>query len=287
MSTREEWHEARRAAICASEVAAVLGVSPYESPLSVWARKRGLIEKDEATERMKWGTRLERPILSGYAEDEGVEVTYHDQSTLLYHPRFPEVPLAATPDGYEGDFVLDAKNVDAWVAKDWENGPPLHLVVQSQTQMVCSGYGAGKLVALFGGNRLTPFIVERDEKFISTLETFVSEWWAKYVVTGEQPPADASASCVRTLERLHPNDSGATVELGEEFLAVDGRLAEVKLAMKALKEERDALENRVCAAIGAATFGSLPGGGRFSWKTQERKGYTVAAGKSRVLRRVK
>lgn len=288
MTTREAWHEARLSAVCASEAAAVLGVSPYESALSVWARKRRLIDHDEATERMKWGTRLERPILAGYAEDEGVDVVYHDQSKLIFHPDFPRVPLAATPDGYEGDeFVMDAKNVDAWVAKEWDSGPPLHLVVQSQTQMVCAKYPRGKLVALFGGNRLQPFVVERNDAFIASMEATVAEWWARYVVTGEQPPADASESCIRTLERLHPDDNGREVKLGDEFVDVDARLAEVKAALSRLKEEKDELENRIKAAIGTNTFGVLPTGGRFSWKTIEKASHTVKAQKYRQLLRRK
>lgn len=283
-----EWHEARRRAAGASEVAAILGVSPYDSPLSVWARKRGLVNSDEATERMRWGTRLERPILAGYAEDEGVDITFHDQSVLLFHPRYPEVPLGCTPDAYEGDdVVLDAKNVDAWVAREWQDGPPLHLVIQSQTQMAVTGRPLGKLVPLFGGNRLQPYIIERDDRFIASMEQSVADWWARYVVGGEQPPADGSEACVRTLVRLHPDDSGAEVALGREFEEVDRRLLEVKAQLAELGEEKDELENMVKAAIGSATFGLLTDGSRYSWKTQARKAYSVAAGKSRVLRRSK
>lgn len=288
MDNRQAWHEARLSAVCASEVAAVLGVSPFGSPLEVWARKRRLITGDEATERMKWGTRFERPILAGYAEDEGVEVVYHDQSQLIMHPRYPEVPMAATPDGYEGsDVVLDAKNVDAFVADAWVDGPPLHYQIQSQVQMACTGRPLGKLIALFGGNRLQPYIVERNDAFIASMEATVADWWSRYVVTGEQPPADASESCIRTLERLHPDDNGREVTLGDEFVDVDARLAEVKAALAQLKSEKDELENRLKAAIGANTFGVLPTGGRFSWKTVEKASYTVKASKYRQLLRRK
>jgi hypothetical protein len=52
-------------------------------------------------------------------------------------------------------------------------------------------------------------------------------------------------------------------------------------------EAREAeIENRLKAAIGDATFG-VAGGQAFSWKTQERKGYTVQPSTCRVLRTIK
>ena len=44
-----DWHAARANGIGGSEIAAVLGLSPYESRFSLWHRKKGLLHQgDEA-----------------------------------------------------------------------------------------------------------------------------------------------------------------------------------------------------------------------------------------------
>ena len=51
--------------------------------------------------------------------------------------------------------------------------------------------------------------------------------------------------------------------------------------------DKTALENRIKAAIGDNTYGLLPNGGKYSWKTQQRKAYQVSASSRRVLLRLK
>ena len=58
-----EWHEQRRLALGGSEVAAVLGISPFESRFSLWHRKAGLAQPIQDSPEMEWGRRLESAIL--------------------------------------------------------------------------------------------------------------------------------------------------------------------------------------------------------------------------------
>jgi putative phage-type endonuclease len=61
------WHEARRAGVSASEIAAVLGISPWESPFSLYWRKVNGWEVDE-TEEMSTG-RYAEPAIAAWAAD--------------------------------------------------------------------------------------------------------------------------------------------------------------------------------------------------------------------------
>jgi predicted phage-related endonuclease len=47
-----------------SDIAAILGLSPYKTPLDVYLEKRGLWEDGAAGEAARWGTIME-PILAG------------------------------------------------------------------------------------------------------------------------------------------------------------------------------------------------------------------------------
>src|SRR5262245_52949583 len=65
---RAAWLEARRKGIGASEIAAVLGISPWESPFSLYWRKVNGWDYEPSSE-MEWGTRLEPVIAEKYANN--------------------------------------------------------------------------------------------------------------------------------------------------------------------------------------------------------------------------
>jgi hypothetical protein len=92
---RAAWLAARRTGIGASEVAAVLGLSPYESPLDVYCRKLGLVPEKAETEAMRWGLRLEPLLAAEYAERTGYPLVA--TQVFLRHPDKPF--LLATLDG--------------------------------------------------------------------------------------------------------------------------------------------------------------------------------------------
>ena len=64
-----QWHEQRRAALGGSEIAAVLGLSPFESKFALWHRKAGLTEPIDDSPEMEWGRRLEAAIRDKWLDD--------------------------------------------------------------------------------------------------------------------------------------------------------------------------------------------------------------------------
>ena len=89
----------RKTGITGSEIAAVAGLSPYESPLTVWARKLDLVD-DDSSAVMERGTYLEEGIRSWYCAKTGANVAIVG---TMVHPDNPII--IATPDGiaYRGD----------------------------------------------------------------------------------------------------------------------------------------------------------------------------------------
>lgn len=63
-----EWHAARADGIGGSEIAGVLGLSPWESAFSLWHRKRKLVPARDATPEMDAGRRLESVICEVFEE---------------------------------------------------------------------------------------------------------------------------------------------------------------------------------------------------------------------------
>lgn len=81
------WLEARRAGIGGSDAAAILGASPWATPLSVWADKQGLTAEKPDTIAMRFGRDAEEIVARWFAEDTGKTVARCN--AILQHPEHP------------------------------------------------------------------------------------------------------------------------------------------------------------------------------------------------------
>ncbi|MGH3923507.1 MAG: YqaJ viral recombinase family protein, partial [Pseudonocardiaceae bacterium] len=63
-----EWHTAREDGLGGSEIAAVMGLSPWESRFSLWHRKAGRLDPVQESPEMEWGKRLEDVIAIKFGE---------------------------------------------------------------------------------------------------------------------------------------------------------------------------------------------------------------------------
>lgn len=269
MTDRLEWLRWRQKGIGASDVAAIVGLSPWGSPMSVYLDKTTEISEDP-TEAMEWGTRLENAILDGYEERTGEKVT--DRQLTLEHPDHPH--HRATIDGrIERLRIVEAKNTSDW---SWDEIPD-HYRIQGQWQMHVSGDSFVDFAVLHGGNRLSIYHDERDDKVIGQLVTRVDEFWERHIEGGHMPAVDESAATHRALRNAWESTEYA-VKLSDGADAALRRRKELKAQIKALDAEVKACESVVFAELGDADVGMIDGEIVATWKTVSvpesvRKGY--------------
>ena len=289
------WKADRETGIGASETASIFGVGYAScSPVTVWAEKTGNPEPvSPALQRLfDRGHRMESVIAAEVVAETGWEVKDTGDYTIFRSKdeRFSRLFTTLDREVIHPDFgpcPMEMKNVHGRFWKDYEGDEaPLKHVVQCQHQMAVTGATHVVLAVLVGGADLKIFIVERNEQFIEAMVAKLDEFWG-YVERREMPPVDESEATAKALARIYPEDDGETVDLPSEASKWDEDLEEIKARQKKVKEERTALENKIKAALGVATFGQLPDGGRFSWKLQKRSGYTVNPSQFRVLKRLK
>jgi putative phage-type endonuclease len=287
---RSQWLERRKATVGASEVAAILGLSPWKSPYALWCEKTGAVDSGgDETPWQRWGNILEPAICDEYSAQTGRKVVDHGRYAVRYSETCPR--LSATLDrevlAYDerGPGCMDAKSAHFVKAKDWEDGAPLLYQVQLQAQMEVTGYKWGSLAVLIGGSDFRWCDVERNEAFIEMMRRKVAEFW-HMVETRTPPPVDGSASTAEVLKRLYPLDSGDTVALDGEAGTWTDEYERACADLKDAEKRKTDAQNKLRAAIGSNTFGILPGGGRWSLKTTERKESVVKATTFRTLRRL-
>lgn len=287
---REQWLLARREGIGGSDAPILLGQDRERGAADLWLDKVDGREPRPSTERMKWGIRQEPGIRAGYAEDSGREVIAPESPyTIIRRQAIPW--LTYSPDGtqysddFEGPGVLQIKNIGLDQRKKWEDGPPEKYLVQLQHEMMVSGWGWGTLVALFGGNECAWWDIEANEDFWETLLGVEAEFWG-HVQRQECPPVDAHLrGALDTLKRLYPKADGSTISLmGRTWTEKLDELVNLEVHRKEYEQEIERIKAELQAEMKSAEAAVLEDGRVLTWKSQERKEYTVKASSYRVFR---
>lgn len=264
--TREEWLELRRLGIGGSDAAGLLGVSPWSSPVSIFADK--VLGSDDAdSEPMYWGRTLEPVILAHYSRETGR--TVKSDGRLLRSKRWPfmQVTLDGTQAGPSGEVgFVEVKNTRFHL----KDGVPEHYWIQMQHQYAVTGYSWGSFAVLVMGSEFYWSDVKRDNEFI--LETLVpacAAMWERVEARGPTPSPDASEATMDALKRIYPKDDGETIELGGDFIDMDLERQEIAAQLSELEGKKREIDNRVRHEIGDASVGILPSGRKYTWKANK------------------
>lgn len=307
MSNRDAWLEMRRTGIGGSDAAAIMGESPWGTPLTVFNDKLGLDEGKPESAPMEWGKRLERVVASWYRDEAGCVDVHHGMPVELGVPfglnttcaaaeRVMSAPemyrsnehtfMLATPDLFvrcanRGWGIGEVKTANAFAKKEWFDGDtcraPRHYWWQVQHYMAVMCLDWGVFPVLFGGADPGWVDVDRDDAAIKRLITAERELWAR-VQDMEPPDADGHPGEAEQLGRMHRRSSGKAVDMGHEALNLANCLESYDTEAKACKLMADSAKTQLRALLGDASEGRLPDGRIF-------RATDIAATKSRVAHR--
>ena len=238
---RAEWLKARRAGIGASDIAAIMEISPWSTPFQVWASKVATLPEDEGDEWMRMGRAIEGFILDQWEEKTGRTVDNRDQLIRSTHnPILMATPdgLTTTPNGLPA--VAEAKNRAEW---GWDE-IPAYYYAQVQWQLTATGWGVGYLIALFAGRRLETFEIKADSDYQTAQVAAAGEFW-KLVEADEPPPTEGADNPL--MASLWPNHTEQAIEISADA-AIE--LYEARSADKVASGRRDAAEAAIKALLG-------------------------------------
>ena len=285
----QDWIEARRTMITASDVSTVLGMNPYKTPFALWSEKVGLTTPDPAGEAAEAGLRAEPMILRWFADETSFSCS--PVQHLCASKEFPF--LGATCDAQvivDGKpCPLELKTASERLYSDWEHGCASHYVPQIQTQMLVMGSHRAAVAVLIGGNKFRWCFVEPDPEMQARIIEECREFMRR-VEQHDPPPLDGHRSTTKAIEKLYPaNDNDKTVVLGDDFEAATREIEIWEKETKSLAERIAEKKNEIRLAMGDAERALLPSGGSWTWKSQVRKKYergpVIGETVTRVLRR--
>lgn len=268
----------RRKFIGGSDVAAILGISPWRSALDLWIDKTtppvGDDTRNAAAKRR--GQRLEPYILDMIREDYGLKIAAHNQRYID-----PELDfLAAEIDAEtEDDENIEIKTVHPFKAKEWgDQGTdqlPLHYIAQAQHGLGVRNRKVCRVFALIG-DELKPYVIERDDETIAAMRRRCFEFWYRYVIPKVQPPVDYEHKDVLdTLKRLYPGTDGTVIEasaMHEHWRAVYETAGDMVKKYEGILEGARA---HLLAEMGQACAIRFPDGQAFVRKVVNTKPYSV------------
>lgn len=277
--SKKEWLSNRRYApsggyrITASDVGAILGWDPRRTALNVCENKINGSETPDNDDMMA-GRCLEPGIADFYEKKTGRLVRNPGDTFMNVHPDFDW--LAATPDRFTWEIgeeesqgsPLEIKHARSKKWREWQDGAPLWVQIQVQTQIACAVAPWGAYCGFVGG---APFMgdIERNDGFIDSTLLILDDFILR-LNAGILPDVTAPRD-LTPIKKLYPHDNGETIMLTADDKDLADGWQQAKEDRKKSEDEREMKEAKLRAKIGGATFGSLPDGTILSLKTTVRK----------------
>lgn len=279
---RAEWLQTRASGIGASEMPSIMGASRWDSALSVYARKVGvLVEESDVppSEAAYWGLRLEKLVAEEFTIRTKIEHEWCGQ--LLRSKAYPWA--LATLDARTGDEPLECKTANQYLLSEWADGAPYAYQIQAHQQMLVSDAERCRVACLVGGQQFIWTEIERDETLIRKIIHHGNEFWER-VKSGTPPDPDGSDSSFKALDALYDQHMGV-VQLPGELLELDDEREAIKAQVKQLGKRVKELDAKFQAAIGSAEYGVLANGVLYRLLKVNRSAYSVAETTYTIIQR--
>lgn len=178
----EDWLDIRRQHITGTDVAALMGVSPYTTALDVYLNKTiggGEIEDNDS---MRFGRTFEAAILAELSHRIDRQIV--TPQAVFRNEDYPRIAGtfdgAVLPDGVP--FSLDVSTWEAGAEaktsrRRWDGEIPTHYLWQVQTYLLVSGLPRWHVIALVGVNDFETFEVLPDPDMHAAIVQVTAAFW--------------------------------------------------------------------------------------------------------------
>lgn len=206
----------------ASKVAAVLGLSPWESPFSLWHRMNGTAPAKPPTEQTERGHYLE-PAIAAWWADQHPEYDVQT-SPLRFHALNQrhactvdrELLIGGTVVG--GLEVKTAASDDEWGTPGTDEIPPYYRA-QTLWQAYVLDVPRIHLAVLTSRLQFREYVIEQDDTDLALIHEAVSAFLDS-LDSGTPPPLDGHSETYAVARQLHPDIDGTDVDLDPLLLSI-------------------------------------------------------------------
>ena len=247
-----------------SDIGAILGLSPYRTPLEVWAEKVGRAQCAGDAVHLRYGQHLEPFVAREYERATGLGTHVHAET--IHHPLHPH--LFAHVDrlvSRDGQGVLDAhgnvcattllecKTASAFSTPQWGRAGTDHVphayLVQCVWYTTLTGCTEAHLAALLGNSDLRVYRIGHDPALGKRLVKAALDFWDDHVMAGV-PPAPTTRDDVLA---IYPRETpGCDMEADPTTLSQLRRLQRIQGLTKRLEAESEGIKDQLALRMGHA-----------------------------------
>ena len=239
------WLEERRKGIGGSDVAAIMGLSPWKTAYQVYQEKRKEVEDWGGNSLTDLGKRMEPAIRQWYSDQTGRDVRLPDK--IMYHPQHPF--MLASLDGFTDDGrVVEIKTARS--GKDWgepeTNQIPDYYAVQVHHYMIVTGFQVADIPVSIAGSSPSLYIVEADKEIAEMIIEACAKFWER-VQSGNPPDPVTYADAVARFGKI--KSDGSIIATTELIEAIAG-LKQIRAQLGAMEDAEEAVKAKLIIALG-------------------------------------
>lgn len=245
--------ENRHLYIGGSDIAKVMGLSRWGTPLSLWAEKTGkILPKDLSNvEAVELGNDLEDFVANKFSQKTGKAVR---RSPKVYqHPQYPYMVAHIDRLVTGTDELLECKTCSFFKKEEWEGEEiPQEYILQVIWYLGITGRKKGWIAVLIGGQSFKYKHIDFDSELFDKMVESAKDFWQH---VQDDTPVDIVATDDETLKDLYSNHSEIMIDLiptdAQTKQACDvleekvGYLQEIKMHIKQLQDEQKEIETSV------------------------------------------
>ena len=280
LSSQDEWHKRRFNGIGGSEMAAVLGISKYQSVYDLWQVKTGRKQAFNGNDATHWGQLLESAVAEEYARITGekIRVSRKHYTSKDYPWLVGNVDRLILKNELHDTKILECKTctddsaVDEDGLKEWGQGNTYHpnfqingsrkpsgtviatfkiyVIAPSDENgiMFITGYKETDLAVLFMRTRdFRIYTIKRNEEIINAIIEKSAEFW-RCVLTDTEPEMTDEDRLNRFTKTV-PSEEYIQAP-SEDILQTVGMLKDIKDRINQLEEQKEQFEEEIKLYIG-------------------------------------
>lgn len=266
------WRKIRMSGIGGSNISAVCGENPYETPLGIYLDKTGYSKEKIMTFAMEWGTRSEDMLIKKFQDVTGFQTFQFKK--MMQHKKYTFA--LANVDSFiklENDTlgILECKTTKMPID---ENNLPVYYILQLQWYLFVTGLDIGYLAILCNYGRGS-FIIKkimRDDELIESMIKIAEKFWTQYVLKETPPSLKFTNYETDSVNALYPKATSTdTINLEPIADELTDTYEKTSKKIKELQEIKQSSANQLKSLIGDYKSGRTPYGHKITWSNGSRE----------------
>lgn len=263
-----------------SDIAAIMGLSRWKTPLKLWLEKTQKTPAPDLSdnEAVELGTELEDFVAKKFSRLTGKAVR---RSPKMYqHPQYPYMRAHVDRLITGSDELLECKTCSAFKLQEWEGDEiPQEYILQVIWYLGITGRKRAWIACLIGGQKFKYKSVEFDPELFELMVDAAKNFWN--CVLTDTPPMIVSDDN-DTMKNLYPTANDNIVDLtsapeAEETINRNiKKLEELKKTISSLSLEREEVEAKLKDVI-SENGGLSTSKWKVTWKNQSTKRFDSKA----------